>query len=238
MTPPIVPAESGQAGNGVRPYLERLYRLGIHLAFLSFSENSLQLNIQHSKYGCDEPETGCAQADTTANNLRLPYHESPTYSEAAARAFGTWLRAVGASPEFVGLPVLPQHYQAAVAAGNPHLERTQAVNADSPLWRYWTIWRRAIFNEAIGKLAAEARAVHAALPYSRAPLTVMLYQYPAWPRSTGRSSRSTHRAGDRFGPMGTPRSPGRSSSIPGPISSSPISSRRARSTTSSGRTSG
>jgi len=160
------PAVVAWLKQGVRPYLETLRSLGIHLAGVSFSE----VSIQHG-----DP----ADADH-ANNTRLHYFQSPTFSKYAFRAFSAWLRAVGAHSSFVALPVLPGHYEVARRAGNPSLYRIQPTSPESELWNLWSIWRRDIFNRTVGLLAAELKVVHSSFAYTRAPLAVFYYDYAEW----------------------------------------------------------
>jgi hypothetical protein len=155
--------------SGTFSYLQRLYGLGIEPALLSFSEDSLQ-----SHNGT------LPLPDTTQNDLRLPYYQSPTFSENAYQDFHTWLRSVNAPGDFVALPVLPQDYATAKTAGNQYLYRIQSAAGDSRLWWYWSIWRREIFTKGIGSVASQLKTIQATQPYHRAPLSVIQYQYPAW----------------------------------------------------------
>ena len=154
--------------SGVAPFIARLSGLGIAPAFLSISENGLQShNMQPG-------------ADTTANDLHLPYSKSPTFSEASYRAFSSWLRAVNAPPGLVGLPALPADYATAQRALNPFLYRLQSAPGDSALWVYWSIWRRFIFVKGLGRIAKQVKAVQASQPYVRSPISLVMYQYAGW----------------------------------------------------------
>jgi hypothetical protein len=170
---------------GVAPYMDRLHRAGIPIAFFSFSENALQVGGTH-------------------NNSRLPYPESPTFSEAAFRAFASWLRAVSAPAEFVALPVLPEHYERAQRASTQALHRIQPADPASPLWNYWAVWRRDIFNRAIGRIARALKQRRESYAYRRAPLQLIAYNWVDWVTINGKKfdslTSSYWDAGYRYDP--------------------------------------